>query len=931
VGDAVWEERAARAHQQATQWRQVKPCTLIFSYIFNYRLVNLKLYFYRQFKYMPYLKLSFASITSCFNKLLLFALLIIISANAFAQAPNISYHTPNVYAFATPITPLAPVNTGGAVPATIYGQVSTFAGSGSIGSANGTGTAASFNSIYGLTLDATGNIYVADCLNQLIRKVLSTAVVSTLAGSGSTGRLDGTSTAASFNNPGGVTTDAAGNVYVGDQTNNLIRKITPAGVVTTFAGTGVSGSNNGNVGVATFNSPAGLVFDASGNLYIADRLNNMIRKITPAGIVSTFAGSGAAGNSNGTGSSATFNGGSGVAVDQSGNIYVADQYNHMIRKITPAGVVTTLAGSGAQGSANGAAATASFYKPFGLTVDYPGNVYVADQFNHLIRKITPAGVVSTIAGTGSIGTADGIGTAASFGYPDGIALDGLGNGYISESLSQKIRKIVLTGYTIDKALPAGLTFDPTTGIISGTPTVLWPATIYTVIAYNTSGSSSTPVSIEVDAAGVTFNPLPAKTICDADFDPGATSPFAITYTSSNTAVATIVAGKVHIVGAGTTLITAAISTGSTKQTLTVTAPATPVVTIAPDYSSICTGMTVTYTAKVTSGGNNPVYQWKLNGTNVGTSSVTYVTTTITPTDVVQCVVTNNDTCPVSGTSNSWTGVIVTPYTTPGISIASSANGAVCPGTGITFTAAITNGGTSPQYQWQVNGVNAGTNSATFTSSSLANGDAVTCMLTNQGGACLTTLFATSNTINAAIILPPNPAPTVTIAASANGVITGTAITFTATTANTTGGVLSYQWKVNGNNMASTAASFTSSTLKNGDVVTCEITVVFACSITVSSQQLVANILGTPPLVIPNTFTPNGDSVNDTWNITNLAYYPNATVFVYNRYGILLYQSKGYTVQWDGTYAGKPVPVGTYEYMIDIGDGSKLSGSIAVVR
>jgi hypothetical protein len=611
---------------------------------------------------MPHIKSNLVRLTTKTLKVLLFFLTVLAFNGALAQVPNISYHTPNVYAFGTTITPLAPTNTGGAVPATIYGQVTTFTGSGAQGATNGIAAVASFDHMYGLVLDPTSsNIYVADCNNQLIRKVISNGTVSTLAGSGAVGWLDGAGTVASFNNPGGVTVDALGNIYIGDQSNNLIRKITPGGVVSTFAGTGSLGANNGNVSVATFNSPAGLVFDVAGNLYIADRLNNMIRKITPSGTVSTLAGSGLTGNVNGVGIAASFNQCSGVALDQSGNIYTTDQYNNSIRKITPLGVVTTFAGSGAQGSADGSAGAASFNRPFGLAVDYPGNVYVADEFNHLIRKITPSGVVSTIAGTGSIGATNGIGTSASFNYPDGISLDGLGNGYISETLNHKIRKIVLTGYAIDKVLPTGLVFDPTTGIISGTPTVLWPATIYTVTAYNTSGSSSTPVSIEVDAAGVTFNPLPAKTICDVDFDPGATSPFPITYSSSNLAVATIVGSKVHIVGAGTTLITATISTGSTKQTLTVTAPATPVVNISPDFNSICTGMTVTYTATVTNGGTNPVYQWLVNGSNVGANSATYATNTIAAADNVQCVVTNNDTCPVSGTSNKFTGIIVTPY------------------------------------------------------------------------------------------------------------------------------------------------------------------------------------------------------------------------------------------------------------------------------
>ena len=214
--------------------------------------------------------------------------------------------------------------------------------------------------------------------------------------------------------------DAAGNVYVADTGNDTIRKITPAGVVTTLAGTaGQAGSADGTGTAARFNEPDGVAVDAAGNVYVADTNNDTIRKITPAGVVTTLAGTaGQAGSADGTGAAAQFNAPEGVAVDGAGNVYVADTGNDTIRKITPAGVVTTLAGTAGQvGSADGTGSAARFNDPDGVAVDGAGNVYVADTINDTIREITPAGVVTTLAGSpGQYGSADGTGAAAQFDY-----------------------------------------------------------------------------------------------------------------------------------------------------------------------------------------------------------------------------------------------------------------------------------------------------------------------------------------------------------------------------------------------------------------------------------------------------------------------------------------------------------------------------------
>jgi sugar lactone lactonase YvrE len=339
------------------------------------------------------------------------------------------------------------------------GVVSTLAGSaGVFGSADGTGIAARFTLPHGVAVDSAGSVYVADTNNNTIRKITPAGVVSTLAGSGTQGSADGTGSAAQFSLPEGVAVDSAGNLYVADTSNDTIRKITSAGGVSTLAGLGGFGSADGTGSVARFKDPQGVAVDSGGNVYVADSSNHTIRKITPAGIVSTLAGSaGVSGSAEGTGSAARFNDPFGVAVDSAGNVYVADTSNYTIRKITPAGVVSTLAGSaGSPGSADGTGSAARFDLPEGVAVDSAGNVYVADSNNSTIRKITSAGVVSTLAGSAGIqGSADGTGSAAQFDTPEGVAVDSAGNVYVADSLNETIRKITPAGVVSTLAGLAG--------------------------------------------------------------------------------------------------------------------------------------------------------------------------------------------------------------------------------------------------------------------------------------------------------------------------------------------------------------------------------------------------------------------------------------------------------------------------------------------
>jgi hypothetical protein len=332
------------------------------------------------------------------------------------------------------------------------GSVTTLAGTPGIGgSANGSGAAASFFYPGGIASTVAGVVYVADTGNHSIRAMTSPGVVSTLAGSaGQKGDADGTGSQATFAYPYGASVDGSGHLFIADSGNNTVREVTAGGGVTTVAGSGglPGGSSDGAGGAARFSNPSGAAVDGSGNVYVADSGNSTIRKIAPGGAVTTFAGvAGATGTSDGVGSAARFNAPAGVAVDSAGNIYVADTNNNTVRKITSGGSVTTLAGVGGQtGSGDGAGGSARFNSPHAVAVDGSGNVYVADFFNSTIREISPSGTVSTVAGAaGQTGFTDGTGVVARFNQPYGLAVDGSGNVYVADTYNRAIRMIAPGG------------------------------------------------------------------------------------------------------------------------------------------------------------------------------------------------------------------------------------------------------------------------------------------------------------------------------------------------------------------------------------------------------------------------------------------------------------------------------------------------------
>ena len=337
------------------------------------------------------------------------------------------------------------------------GNISTIAGNGTAGYSGdgGLATSAQLNEASSIAIDASGNLYIADYNNNRIRKVDNKGNISTVGGNGLATYYSSDGIAAinaELNNPTGVATDALGNIYIADATNNRIRKVSNSGVISTLAG--------GNTTYAEVSNPQGVAVDAYGNLYFADAGNNRIAKVsTSGGYTTTVVGNGV-GTYRGDGglaTSASLYNPTGIAVDTSGNIYIADAYNNRIRKVNTAGIISTVAGNGTAGYSGdgGLATSAELYNPWGITIDNTGNLYIADRGTSRIRKVNTTGIISTIAGNGRLGYYGdgGLATAAQINLPTGVAIDNVtGDLYIStyysytNNNSNRIRKIDTNGF-----------------------------------------------------------------------------------------------------------------------------------------------------------------------------------------------------------------------------------------------------------------------------------------------------------------------------------------------------------------------------------------------------------------------------------------------------------------------------------------------------
>ena len=404
------------------------------------------------------------------------------------------------------------------------GMITTVAGNGTFSGDNHPATGAQLLFPWGVAVDSTGSLYIADVDNHRIRKV-SGGVIATVAGSGSYGFSgdSGAATSAQLDLPMGVAVDSAGSLYIADHGNNRIRKVS-SGVIATVAGGGSSLGDNGPATSAQLNAPQGIAVDSAGNLFLADSGNQRIRKVS-SGVITTVAGGGSSLGDNGPATSAQLNAPQGVAVDSDGNLYIADSLNYRVRKVSN-GVITTVAGNGTPGFSgdNGPATSAQLAGPSGVAVDSAGNLYIAD--NNRIRKVS-GGVIATVAGNGTPGFSgdNGPATAAQFNTPQGVAVAPTGNVYIADQANNRIRLLSASPSACTYSLTPSFLQPPAKGgtfsvaiqttaacswTVSGVP--IWitvsgassgsgPATITFIVAPNTSGAA---LSANLSIAGLSF-------------------------------------------------------------------------------------------------------------------------------------------------------------------------------------------------------------------------------------------------------------------------------------------------------------------------------------------------------------------------------------------------------------------------------------------
>lgn len=740
--------------------------------------------------------------------------------------------------------------------------ITTIAGNGGAGYSGdgGSATAALLNGQYGVIVDGSGNIYIADASNHCIRMVDgATGNISTFAGTGVAGFTGdgGAATAARLNTPVGLAIEpATGDMYIADQVNHRIRVVDGAtGIINTVAGTGTAGfsGDGGSPAAAMLNRPFGVTFDAAGNYYIADRSNNRVRKVDAgSGIITTVAGNGTVGFSGdgGQATSANLNRPVFIAFDGGGNMYIVDNGNNRIRSVDASGVISTEAGDGSTAYAgDGSPATATgLNSPVTILFDGSGGYYITDVNNNAVRYVNGAsGVIATAAGTGTAGYNGECVTpvtTAQLSLPSGLTVDSYGDIIISDRGNNRVRKIaapcsgtpsagtatatVTNGCpfysTIVSLISAtsgcdisyqwqsstdGTTYANISGATNATyaPSMAFSMYFRSVVICNTSGIgiSSTPIFLNVNQPPALSPVSGANNVCVGSSivltDTATSGSWSASNANATVSAAGVVTGVMQ--GLDTIMYSATNGCGTSVASLVVTVNpiVTPGISITANPSfTVCTGTSVTYTAVTVNSGSTPTIQWYVNGAFGGVGM--FFTYTPANGDVIMATLTSTAPCVTVSTVSATDTMTVRSLLTPSVVLTNGFTGdSVCVGVPVTYFGILVNGGVSPAYQWSVNGASAGTGSTiTYTP---ANGDVVALTVTSSFS-CATPMMASDSTT---VTVDTNETPFVSIAAYPGDTsCSGFSVTYTATT-RYNGVTPSVIWKKNGINVA-TGFTFT---------------------------------------------------------------------------------------------------------------------------
>jgi gliding motility-associated-like protein len=885
--------------------------------------------------------------------------------------------------------------------------ITTIAGTGTVGFSGdgGQATASELNGPNSLAKDAAGNLYIADYQNNVIRKINTAGIITTIAGNNTAGYSGdgGQASLAELNSPTGLLVDNVGNIFICDEGNNGIRKINTSGIITTIAGNHIAGytGDGGQASLAELNNPTGLALDVIGNIYVADVANQVIRKINTAGIITTVAGNNTAGFSGdgGQATAAQLNLPFYMAIDAANNIYIADGLNNVIRKVNTTGIISTFAGNHIAGYSGdgGNATSAELTRPEGVAIDSVNNVYIGDWNNHVIRKVHTSGIISTIAGTGIAGYSGdgGMATSAQLNHPLGIMLDGC-QLYFADQDNNRIRQVNL-GLTLTVTSPTICTGTTATLTAMGANTYTWStgatisigATItpsptattnYTVTGADGNNCAGTnTVSITVDTLPrviahltSTFTP-----ICSGDsiiLSQSGAKTYTWTSTSYTFTAADSVLNGVKFppkVGTDTFNLKGRDSTTGCVNTATISVVVkqSPTIIVTPaNPPTICPGGSATFTV---SGAGVVSYTWSPKTVSPSDTS-TSITVSPTITTSYQVLGTDTNGC-VSGNQ----AYVIIPRDSI---IVNSA--VICQSNSVTLNASSI----AVSYTWSpatglssVSGSSViasprgttiytikgtdhygcmGVNTATVTVDSLpiittSKTPTITCsgqpaVLTASGASTYTwstgtvgitnTVSPTTNTEYTVVgtdtngcsnsttqILLVNPLPPVAINSGITSMVinSGSSITLNAS------GALTYSW-TSGNTGCDSCASNTESPVASTQYCVAG-TDINGCRDTVCIKIVVENVCD---VYIPDAFSPNGDGENDEFKVYGHC-ITELTLQVFDRWGNQVFKGGDPSAAWDGSYGGSIMNTGTYvyqvQYTLNTGEKVKTKGNFSLMR